>query len=235
MVSKLAFGSKPKTTRKYSETEDLENVHIIDAETPLLDAPKNHHDHSSATTYSVRLNVFKACFAFAVASSLTLIPELRHFSETYYINLAAVSVIILHPSRTIGAMLEMILFSLCFVFIATVVSVCAIQIFRADAEHGCWYITASLILLLNFLATFAVSYLKAKYQRPSIAQGSSIFQLVISVIILRYATFNKSNTNSALTQFEMIWTVVGPVLYGMMTTLSVNLLIAPQSASVILR
>ncbi|KAF9434043.1 hypothetical protein BGZ76_008657 [Entomortierella beljakovae] len=161
-----------------------------------------------------------------VATLLALIhPIARHLEPTPY--LVFISVVFMHPSRTVGAQLEVTIFSLIGAIIAAIwVAPCQAVIAAYNRDHyeggtsPAWAICASWF----FIGIWWMTTLKTIYAKLT-------FTALLFSIILAFTLTENATSTSFIFQLHYFWKITGPLLIGVGISQAVNILFWPETAN----
>ena len=151
-----------------------------------------HHVITTSTALaSPWRNVIKATAAFLLACSLTFVDPLQQ-RLGYLSHFAAVAILFFHPCKSLGAMLEATLMGFLGVGFGVGVdyfgswivdrsssssssslSSSSSQDLPTEMPHHLFYATVVCILLLVFVSTFVLAFIRARWSQPAIFTGKS--------------------------------------------------------------
>ncbi|TPX37010.1 hypothetical protein SmJEL517_g01063 [Synchytrium microbalum] len=175
-----------------------------------------------------RVTVLKATVAYLVATMFTFVePVSVHFGRYSY--LTAMAICYFHPARSVGAMVEALLYCLAGVTFGSLVSVGALHIVYYYENEEKERTTAHLLILgVLAMATFVLAYVRAVYgqKRPSISTGTTLAHLITFVTITQMP-------NPDLLEFQpdKILRVSMALVVGTVISFSCCCLISPYTAS----
>ncbi|KAG0022359.1 hypothetical protein BGZ80_000436 [Entomortierella chlamydospora] len=160
---------------------------------------------------------------YAACLMILIRPIVDHLGTAPH--LAAVGVIFMHPSRTVGAQLEITVFSLIGAVLAAAwVIPCEAAVaafndaYLSEGNKAAWAIDASWF----FIGIWIMTAFKVKY-----AKLGTTF--LVFAIILTF-TLTKNNTSTEF-RFYDFWNLAGPLLLGIGISQIANLLFWPETAS----
>lgn len=173
--------------------------------------------------------VLKCSFAYFIGSLFTFVPALNaligynHTSS----HLVATVTVFFNPAKTLGGMFEAAAYGWGYVLFAVCVCLCSMVTtdFFVDRDH---FLIAHLISLLIWLSgsTFTVSFLKAHWNKPPVATGSSLCFIIIFIIIVREGSVNRGDFD--LTRIQQI---TSSVATGTLITVACCVIFWPVSAA----
>jgi uncharacterized membrane protein YgaE (UPF0421/DUF939 family) len=203
-------------------------MEIEDEETPFLpESKKNIRDITvkSEITKKIFCDILKAVIAFATACSFTFIETFnKGVGRTSYN--AAIAILFFNPTQSVGALFEsavMGLLGTLFAFFICSIALYAGSSFNSSDMH---YLSIPVYLLLLFLSTFLLAFLRARSSRPPVYTFTVLSHIIVSKILT-------SNIDENLSDFSLyqVWELIFPLCIGMTISLIVNVLIFPKSAS----
>ncbi|PKC69017.1 hypothetical protein RhiirA1_440255 [Rhizophagus irregularis] len=174
-------------------------------------------------TWPMAKRVIKAAVAYWLAYVIDLIvPVMQAIGSGTF--LAIVMVCYFQPSRTFGSLFESAAWGIIAAFIATVWSLIAITISNALREPGQMFDISATIVHVSFLAigTFVLSYDKIKW--PPMRYGA-INACIIMTFSLTQSYVHPDN------KFQIIKSLLIPMLIGPACSLLVNILLWPENAT----
>ncbi|KAF9352285.1 hypothetical protein BGX26_009867 [Mortierella sp. AD094] len=172
--------------------------------------------------------VIKRHIKFAIAlyiMSLTILirPIGRHLGPAPHI--AIVGILFMHPARTVGAQLEITVFSLIGAILAAAwvipcqVAVVAFnQAYLLEGNNAAWAIDASWF----FVGVWIMTTLKTKYAK--LGTTFLVFTIILSFTLTK-------NQTSMQYKFSDFWNLAGPLLLGIGISQIANILFWPETAS----
>ncbi|TPX41114.1 hypothetical protein SeMB42_g05723 [Synchytrium endobioticum] len=175
-----------------------------------------------------QVTVLKATVCYMIATLFTFVEPLSvPFGRYSY--MVATAICYFHPARSVGAMVEALLYCLAGVTFGAVVSVGALHIVNYYDEHEKDRTEAHLIILAVLsIATFVLAYVRARYgqKRPSISTGTTLAHLLTFVTITQMP-----NKNLIEFQADKIVLVSTALVVGTLISFLCCCFIAPYTAS----
>ncbi|KAG0252570.1 hypothetical protein BG011_006919, partial [Mortierella polycephala] len=166
----------------------------------------------------------KFVIALYLSSILALVPQMAALlGPTPY--LANVTVVFMHPSRTVGSQLEVTFFSvvggiLGAIWILSCQAVVAAfnRKYLAGGNHSAWAINAAWF----FVGTWIMTVYKTRYAKLN----CSFF--IYTIVGIFAFTLNQRTTEF---NFRTFWGLMGPMMFGVAICLVVSILCWPETAS----
>ncbi|KAF9399398.1 hypothetical protein BGX21_006311 [Mortierella sp. AD011] len=179
---------------------------------------------TSRFTQRVIKRHIKFGIALYVACLMILIrPIVNHLGTAPH--LAAVGVIFMHPSRTVGAQLEITAFSIIGAVLAAAwVLPCEAAVaafndaYLSEGNKAAWAIDASWF----FIGIWIMTAFKVKYAK--LGTTFLVFAIILSF------TLTKNNTSTEF-RFYDFWNLAGPLMLGIGISQIANILFWPETAS----
>lgn len=190
------------------------------------------HDRQSRT---VLIDMLKSWLAFASSTLLTFIPIFRN-SLGFYSHFATVSVLLFHPGKSVGAMLETVLlgvFGVAFSLVVCLFTELLVGIF--EIKQSCFLNRSIVILCSLFISIFILAYIRAKYENVPVFIAAMMSNMILIVQLTNESIGNLTNFPQSIGMGQKFnWMVTNslflPVLAGMAVSLLTNVAIFPKSA-----
>lgn len=130
--------------------------------------------HIFTLSYKQKM-VLKCSFAYLLGSLFTFIPVLNQTLGTARLSshVIATVTVFFNPSKTVGGMVEAVGYGLLYTICALLLSLLSMVI-AVYLRSGEYYVTSCCVTLGFWLAgsTFAISFIKAHYNKPTIGTGN---------------------------------------------------------------
>ncbi|KAI7892893.1 uncharacterized protein EV154DRAFT_461736 [Mucor mucedo] len=143
--------------------------------------------HVFTLSYKQKM-VLKCSFAYLLGSLFTFVPVLNQMLGTARLSshVIATVTVFFNPSKTVGGMVEAAGYGLLYTVCALLLSLLSmvIAIYLRSEEY---YVTSCCVTLGFWLAgsTFALSFIKAHYNKPSIGTGCGLYFMIIFPVLVR--------------------------------------------------
>ncbi|KAI8975119.1 hypothetical protein BDF20DRAFT_876954 [Mycotypha africana] len=139
-------------------------------------------------TYKRRM-VLKCSIAYLLGSAFTFIPLFQNMlspSARLLSQIIATVTVFFSASKTVGGMVEAVLYGLAFTIFASLVSMLSmlLAVYLRSQNH---YVISSCITLAFWLAgsTFLWSFLKAHYNKPALATGCGLGSMIMFPVLVK--------------------------------------------------
>lgn len=183
----------------------------------------------------VLIDMLKSWLAFAISTILTFVPLFRN-SLGFYSHFATVSVLLFHPGKSVGAMLETVLLGVFGVVFSLIVCLFTELIVGIFEMQNNWFLNRSIVILSSlFISIFIIAYTRAKHEKVPVFIAAMMSNMILIVQLTNDSIGTIANAPQSIgisQQFN--WMVknslVLPVLAGMSVSLFTNIAVFPKSA-----
>ncbi|KAI8375782.1 Fusaric acid resistance protein-like-domain-containing protein [Blakeslea trispora] len=172
--------------------------------------------------------VFKCSLAYTIGSLFTFVPFLNALCGTHVnSHLAATVIIFFNPAKTVGGMIESAGIAWIYTLAALALSLGSMYTTDYFLEHQMPW-TAYTISLGFWLAIgiFTISYLKVKYNKPSVLAASGLACIILIIVIVRQGSGNEAKFN-----MDIILETCVIVAIGSFISFAVCVLVWPMTAT----
>ncbi|KAI7867103.1 Fusaric acid resistance protein-like-domain-containing protein [Spinellus fusiger] len=159
--------------------------------------------------------VLKCSFAYFLASLFTFVPQLNALigNNRTSSHIVATATVFFNPAKTLGGMMEAAVYGWGYTAFALLICLGSMVTtdYFVDKDMATLAHVISLLVWL-VLPTFIVSFLKAHWNKPPVATASSLFFIILFIIVVREGSANRGDFDTTRIQQITLAVAVGTLI-----------------------